>query len=176
MDELTGVKRNLFAYIGGAIQDENSLLARLKRLGTSGLESIYIRRFISAFWNGDYAKANEWYKEATALPSSKLPKVMLVHRTFYRGLIAFQLYRNGEGEEWLDEGKTVLNTMETWQQNGNKSIFENKLILLEAEQYASNCNIVAAKESYELSAKTARDYGLVHEQGLACEVSLVQIE
>ena len=176
MDELTGVKRNLFAYIGGAIQDENSLLARLKRLGTTGLESIYIRRFISAFWNGDYAKANEWYKEATALPSSKLPKVMLVHRTFYRGLIAFQLYRNGEGKEWLGEGKTVLDTMETWQQNGNKSIFENKLILLEAEQYASNCNIVAAKESYELSAKTARDYGLVHEQGLACEVSLVQIE
>ena len=43
--------------------------------------------------------------------------------------------------------------------------------LCEAEDYASMCNIVAAKESYELSAKTARDHGLVHEQGLACEVS-----
>jgi hypothetical protein len=30
--------------------------------------------------------------------------------------------------------------------------------------------IVASKESYELSAKSARDHGLVHEQGLACEL------
>lgn len=48
-------------------------------------------------------------------------------------------------------------------------ICENKLILLEAENYASMCNVVAAKESYELSIKVARDNGYIHEQGLAYE-------
>ena len=172
VDDLTGVDSNPFLAFEGTIQDENSLLADLKyKNHIQGLESIYNYRFISAFWKGDYAKANEWYKEATALAASKMLKITIVYRTFYRGLIAYQLYRNGEGEEWLDEGKTVLDKVEMWRQNANKSIFESKLILLEAEHYASNCNIVAAKESYELSAKTARDYGLVHEQGLACEVS-----
>ena len=172
MDELAGVKKNPFSFIGGAIQDENYLLAYAKQHGTTGLESMYSLRFFSAFWKGDYTIAIKWYKEATEQPSSKMLKLSLIYRTFYHGLIAYQLYRNGEGEEWLDEGKIVLDKVEIWRRNAHKSIFESKLILLEAEDYASNCNIVAAKESYELSAKTARDYGLVHEQGLACEVSL----
>jgi len=53
--------------------------------------------------------------------------------------------------------------------------------LLEAEHYASMCNVVAARESYELSIKVARDNGYIHEQGLAYEcmgkylVSIVEV-
>ena len=82
--------------------------------------------------------------------------------------------RDGEGEDLLEEGKKILEKMERWAKN-SKAIFESKLILLEAEHYASMCNIVAAKESYELSAESARDHCLMHEQGLACEVSLLQM-
>ncbi|KAL7525383.1 hypothetical protein ACHAXR_000986, partial [Thalassiosira sp. AJA248-18] len=39
-----------------------------------------------------------------------------------------------------------------------------------AEYYASTCKIALAKASYEASVRSARDYGLVHEQGLACEL------
>lgn len=171
VDELTGNDNHPFAVFEGTIPDENTILADAKyKNHNQGLEAICLRRFFSAFWKGDYAEANKWHKQASSLPSSKMPKIYLIHRTFYRGLIAFQLYRDGEGEEWLDEGKKVLDKMESWVGN-NKPIFESKLILCEAEDYASMCNIVAAKESYELSAKTARDNGLIHEQGLACEVS-----
>ena len=60
----------------------------------------------------------------------------------------------------------MLDQVEAWAEN-SKPIFENKLILLEAEYYASMCNVVAAKESYELAIKVARDNGYIHEQGLA---------
>ena len=70
------------------------------------------------------------------------------------------------GDKWLDEGKEMLDQVEAWAEN-SKPIFENKLILLEAEYYASMCNVVAAKESYELAIKVARDNGYIHEQGLA---------
>ena len=102
---------------------------------------------------------------ASALPSSKMPKVQLIYYTFYHGLIAFQRYRDGEGEKWLVAGKKVLDKMELWEKKNSKAIFENKLFLLESEHYACMCNIVASKESYELSAKSARDHGLVQEQG-----------
>jgi len=48
---------------------------------------------------------------------------------------------------------------------------ENKVLLLEAEYFASKCNRNSAKEKYEASIKSARDHGFVHEQGLAYEVS-----
>ncbi|KAL7540948.1 hypothetical protein ACHAXR_010516 [Thalassiosira sp. AJA248-18] len=170
IDGLTGKDSCPFRACEGMIQDEDVLLADAKyKSHNQGMEAIYTRRFFSAFWNGDYAEANKWVDTASSLPSSKMPKIQLIHHSFYRGLIAFQLYRDGEGEEWLDVGKKLLDKMELWVKN-SKAIFESKLILLEAEHYASMCNIVAAKESYELSAQTARDHGLVHEQGLACEL------
>lgn len=116
--------------------------------------------------------AKKWSKESSALPSFKMPKLQLIYHTFYHGLIAFQSYREGEGEAFLEEGKKVLSKMEQWAKN-SKVIFENKLYLIEAEHYASLCHIVAAKESYELSAETARNHGLLHEVGLAYEVSVI---
>merc|ERR1719491_1690136 len=72
--------------------------------------------------------------------------------------------------EWLDEGNSMKDQLGKWVKSCSKSIFENKLILLEAEHYASMCNVVAAKESYEMSIKVARDNGYIHEQGLAYEL------
>lgn len=96
-------------------------------------------------------------------------KIQLVFHTYFRGLIAFQVYRDGQGEEWFDEGKKVLDKMEVWAKHSAAN-FENKLRLLEAEYHASMCNITAAKAAYEASARLSREHGLIHEQGLACEL------
>ena len=48
-----------------------------------------------------------------------------------------------------------------------EALFENKLILLEAEYYAFVCNVVAEKGSYELSSKVSRNNGYIYEQGLS---------
>ena len=173
VEGLTGVDSYPFSAFEGKIQDEQYLLVDAKyRKHNQGLESIYLRRFFSAFWRGDYPAARKWSEEASALPSYKMPKIQLIYHTFYHGLMAFQSYREGEGEEFLDEGKKVLSKMEQWAKN-SKVIFESKLYLIEAEHYASLCHIVAAKESYELSAETARNHGLFHEVGLAYEVSAI---
>ena len=89
--------------------------------------------------------------------------------TFYKGLIAFQEYRDGCGEELLDEGKKVYNEIAVWVKNSPAN-FANKLLLLEAEHQASLCNIVGARTAYEASVRSARDQGFLHEQGLSCEL------
>ena len=63
----------------------------------------------------------------------------------------------------------MLEKMRLWRHN-SEAIFENKLLLLQSEHYACVCNVVASKESFELSVQSARSHGLVHEQGLACEL------
>ncbi|KAL7547171.1 hypothetical protein ACHAWF_010491 [Thalassiosira exigua] len=97
-----------------------------------------------------------------------MPKIELVHGTFYRGIVSFHLHRDGKGEKWLAEGNKMLEQVKKWSIN-SKEIFENKLLLLEAEHYASLCHVVAAKESYDLSIKVAKDNGYIHEEGLAHE-------
>ena len=66
----------------------------------------------------------------------------------------------------MEEGNKMQDQVQIWVKN-SKPIFENKLVLLEAEHYASMGNVVAAKESYELSVELACDNGYVHEQGFA---------
>lgn len=94
-------------------------------------------------------------------------QLIFVH--YFRGLMAFQRFRDGEGEDWLDEGNKVVKKMEVWVHCSTVN-FQNKLLLLAAEQHAAQCNIQAAKAAYEASVHFARSNGLVHEQGLACEL------
>lgn len=130
------------------------------------VEAVHLQNFIILFWNGDYVEAEKASTIAMSFPSAKMPKIQLIYHIFYRGIVAFNLYRDGKGENWLGVGIEMLNQMEIWVEN-SKPIIENKLILIEAEHYASMCNVVAAKESYVLSIQVARDNGYIHEQGLA---------
>jgi len=171
IDNLTGVDSSPFAAMQGMeIKDETQLLTTMKRRNHhQSLVTIYSNRFMSAFWRGNYREANKYFDLAVSLPSYKLPKIQLMYSTFFRGLVLFQSYRDGAGEDCFEEGKLILDKVRRWEANC-KEMFENKVVLLEAEYYASNCNIVAAMESYELAAELARGNGFVHEQGLSYEL------
>ena len=170
VDSLTGVDTRPYLAFEGKILNEECLLADAIHSNNNFLlEAIYSGRFISAFWKGQYTEANKWYDLASELKFFSMIKVRVLHCTFYRGLVAFQLYRDGQGEEWLDEGKRILTKFEVWSRQCCMSLFENKLHLLQAENFASDGNIAKAKKSYELSTALAGDVGLIHEQGLAAE-------
>lgn len=201
-DTLTGRNSNPLATSNRPeFKSESSLLAywKSKKLQQS-LVIIHINHFMRSFWRGEYKEAKTHYELAEELPSFRIPKVQLLHSVFYHGIVLFQLHRDGEGGEYFEKGKAVMELMRRWEPNC-KHTFESKLVLLEAEcksenlltvteinlthscqDYASNCNIVASKESYELSAKIALENGLVHERGLAFELygkflkSIVEID
>jgi len=168
VDTLTGIDSQPYLAFQGSIINEECLLADCRQKNMNNeIDAILTNRFIAAFWMGDYYKANEYYDLASEQPTFALPKIKLISVTYYRGLISFQLFRAGKGDDWLAEGKKMLEKMELWVKNCNKDVYENKLYLLQAENYASDDQIVAAKESYELSTTSSRDHGLIHEQGLA---------
>ena len=197
LDSLTGCESEPYAALEGSeFPCEESLLSYLKsRKLQQSLVLLYLSRFMRSFWAGDYAEGNKHFELAEELPSFKLPTVQYLHAMFYRGLALFQTYREGDGEDYFEKGKSILETMRRWEPNCKRT-FENKFILLEAEcksprildlrffslhspdlqltsvreDFASSCNIVASKESYVLSAKIAHNNGLLHEQGLAYEL------
>lgn len=68
----------------------------------------------------------------------------------------------------MRNGIEAICKIEFWSKYASN--FENKLLLLNAEQSASLPNIEQAKVQYAASIKSARDNGRVHEQGLAYEL------
>mmetsp|Transcript_28736 Transcript_28736/g.54275 ORF Transcript_28736/g.54275 Transcript_28736/m.54275 type:complete len:214 (-) Transcript_28736:279-920(-) len=161
-----------FLLLEDTICNEDELLthAKLKK-NMQLIEAVHLNRFISAFWMGDFAKAMESSKLMAELPSSKMPKIQTLYYTCYRGIAAYQLYRGGNGEHFLTEGNEVLSKVQSWRKMCKH--VENKLLLLQAEYFASQCNRASAIEKYGASISAARDHGFVHEQGLAYEVSFV---
>mmetsp|Transcript_29350 Transcript_29350/g.63181 ORF Transcript_29350/g.63181 Transcript_29350/m.63181 type:complete len:1300 (-) Transcript_29350:155-4054(-) len=170
IDTLGGVKSsNPYAIFDGEIGNRQILLNDAQSKGLNNIvEAAHLHNVFLSFWMDDYEEAVKSSDIAMSFPSAKMPGVKLVYHIFYRGIIAYQLHRQGKGEKWLDEGNKMLDQVETWVKN-SKPLFENKLVLLKAEQDASMCNFLPAKESYELSIKLARDNGYINEQGLAYE-------
>jgi len=172
IDRLVGVihSESSFPAFGGLIHDEDALLVDAQsKKNFLLIETIHLGRFNCAFWMGDYIEASKLSRIILALPSSKMPKIQLVIHTFFMGLIAFQMYMDGKGEEYLDEGKQVLNKLKIWN-NCAVANFQNKLLLLEAYHCASVFNTRTAREGFNASIQSARDHGLIQEQGLACEL------
>ena len=169
LDDLTGKLSDPFSVFKGLISDENHLLASAKSQNSALLiMAIHHCRFYRAFYRGDYAEAEKNYESISLFPITKRMSMTHIHWLFYRGLIAFQMYREGQGEDWQRKGKLALDKMELWLEN-SESIFENKVLLLQAENHASMCEVAKAKAMYKAAIKSARDHGLVHQQGLAYE-------
>ncbi len=167
IETLIGTKSNAFDIFEGTIPSENFILADAKaRQNMVFIEMIHTMRFFTSFWFGDFQTANDLYDMTL---SRTHPTVYSIPSHWFRGIIAYQLYRDGEGEEWLEEGNKMLQKFEELVKQSSTNSFESKLLLLRAEYYASSCEIINAKLVFDASIKSARDHGFIHDQGLAYE-------
>lgn len=55
-------------------------------------------------------------KEMSSLPSFKI-KFQGVFFTFYRGIVAYSLFRKGSGQTLLNEGNEALSKLQAWRQS-----------------------------------------------------------
>jgi len=170
VDELRGAESEPFAIFQGQLTNDSDLINdAIASSNANNVECAHFRRFYSAFWRADYIQAEASSQVLLSLPSSKRPKLISIYFYFFRGLLAFRRYRENNSEEQLRIGIETICKLEFWSQYA-PSNFENKLFLLNAEQYASLPNIYEAKTQYEASINSARDNGRLHEQGLAFEL------
>jgi len=119
VNELMGIEEDdPFLILEGQICNEAELLVDAELSNNSLLiEAIYMTRFLSDFWVGDFVDALESSKMVTSLASSKMPKITSLFFTVYRGIVAFRLFREGNGKHLLEEGNTVLSKVQSWHQS-----------------------------------------------------------
>ena len=129
--------------------------------------SIYYARFFAAAWFGNMKEASDASKKILTFASRWLgPMPIRVYHTFFNGIVNFQLYREGGGDAYFDEGVRMLGVLKKWEQCSALIVKRSMTLLLSAEFYASNCEVNKAKETYKATIQSSKTYS---EQAVAYE-------
>jgi tetratricopeptide (TPR) repeat protein len=170
IDLLMGLPCDSFSIFDGMIPNENTLLAdALQKNNTHVMISIYARRFLSSFWLDEYTEARKWARLALSNTKQLGPFIVKTLLFNAQGVIAFQMYRDGEGEKYFEEGEKMLKELEKWLGISERH-FKNRYLLLRAEYYASTCQVKMAKQAYKESIQSSRNYGRIQDQALGNEL------
>jgi ATP-dependent RNA helicase DDX31/DBP7 len=91
---------------------------------------------------------------------------------FYTGLISYWIARQSrEGDrQWHERGKNSKLALKQWAETSRWN-FENKWLLLEAEEAFCNNNLEAASSFYDRAITSAKTHKFVNEEALACELA-----
>ena len=92
---------------------------------------------------------------------------------FFEGLACFQFARQSNDDErskWMVKGETVLEKMKLWSEHSSWN-FENKMLLLEAENKHTLGDFDSAASFYERSIRSAREHKFIHEEAIASELA-----
>jgi len=135
------------------------------------LHNFNVVKMSTAYWRGDCIAAEEHCHAALTYPTARMPTLLLIYRTFFGGLVAFQLHRQmgGNNDQRLKQGREMLEQLEKWAQN-SPAAFENKWLLLKAEYANSIGEHDKAVPLYKASINAAQDHGDIHELALAFEL------
>ena len=98
-------------------------------------------------------------------------RVSLVFAVFYEGLLSFQLARQTSNEtqiKWIEKGVSVLANMQCWASHCAWN-YENKMLLLKAENMYTVGQLDEAAELYTRSIRSAHDHKFIHEEAIASE-------
>ncbi|KAL3767422.1 hypothetical protein ACHAWO_010078 [Cyclotella atomus] len=95
----------------------------------------------------------------------------LVIRALPPGLAAFRLYRETKDSVWLKRGQKCKQKMQVWSEQGCKWNFEQKLLLLMAEESYCLCDYAAAKEYYKKAIAAAKSHKFLNDECFALELA-----
>jgi len=150
------------------INSEEDLLQHALSTGKAGVvQAIRFNRLFLAYWFKRYDEAAEMaslYKTRMMMP------LIDAYHAFFEGLTAFHFARQAAHEpKWIDIGNKVLDSYRTYASH-SKWNWENKLLLLEAENHYSKGELDEAEQKYSAAIKSAHEHRFIHEEGLAQEL------
>lgn len=94
-----------------------------------------------------------------------------IPQAFYAGLSSYHIYRDTRDHAWLERARKRKEDIKLWAEQGSSHNFQQKLLLLEAEDhYCSSC-FDAAREAYQHAIVSARTHAFINDEALACELA-----
>mmetsp|Transcript_28018 Transcript_28018/g.51065 ORF Transcript_28018/g.51065 Transcript_28018/m.51065 type:complete len:227 (+) Transcript_28018:274-954(+) len=92
-------------------------------------------------------------------------------QSFYEGLVSFWIGRDEEDNDWIARGKNSCKVMENMANTLSKWNFENKALLLRAEEQYCDGNLECAETLYDDAVSSAKLHRFLNEEALASELA-----
>ena len=154
--------------------DSISILDDLKSVAEHSKDNFWPHNFhvykmLISFWKENFMVAEEHCQLALACPANNI--WASIYQTFFGGLVALRLHRQmgDNNDQRLKHGRDAVKRFEKWSKM-SLVLFNNKLLLLQAEYSASIGEHDRAQLLYLASINAAKDHGNIHELALAYEL------
>jgi hypothetical protein len=142
-------------------EDQNILATN-----NSAMASFYHQKSYISFMFRSYDDTKHYTEKYLACIGNTWANLILAHayQAFYIGLISFWLARKSRDEQiWYKRGEKSKLALKKWTESSMWT-FENKWLLLEAEQSFCNNDFEAAKTYYKKAVSSAKDHKVRREE------------
>lgn len=153
--------------------DDENLKKALNQNEITVCEGVIVIKLMHSVIFQDFDDAEDFAKKYLVLLEEyekTTTQFVNIYRHLYGGLVAFHCYRKTRDQFWMDRGLLAISMMETWEKEC-KWNFENKSLLLKAEEKFSVGEFDAASDLYRRSISSAHAHRFFHEEAVACELA-----
>jgi len=135
-------------------------------------EIVHFNKLYVGFIFRRYDEVKQLAGAYDAMASLPLSSILYSHsmHVFYWGLINFWIARKTMDVIWFDRGEKAIEKMRSYADCSSWN-FQNKLLLLQAEQCFYLDDFESAKRFYDAAIVSAKEHKFVHEEALACELA-----
>eukprot|EP00985_Skeletonema_marinoi_P022094 scaffold13905_cov119-Skeletonema_marinoi.AAC.1 len=136
------------------------------------LKVVHFNKLYVGFMFRRYDEVKQLAVAYDAIASLPFNTILISHsmHVFYGGLINFWIARKTMDVIWFDRGERAIEKMRSYADCSTWN-FQNKLLLLQAEQCFYLEDIESAKRCYDAAILSAKEHKFVHEEALACELA-----
>mmetsp|Transcript_21847 Transcript_21847/g.33792 ORF Transcript_21847/g.33792 Transcript_21847/m.33792 type:complete len:1355 (+) Transcript_21847:225-4289(+) len=136
------------------------------------LKVVHFNKLFVGFMFRRYDEVKQFAVAYDAIASLPFNTILISHcmHVFYWGLINFWIARKTMDVIWFDRGEKAIEKMRSYAECSSWN-FQNKLLLLQAEQCFYLEDIESAKRCYDAAILSAQEHKFVHEEALACELA-----
>mmetsp|Transcript_1871 Transcript_1871/g.3336 ORF Transcript_1871/g.3336 Transcript_1871/m.3336 type:complete len:248 (-) Transcript_1871:742-1485(-) len=132
----------------------------------------YFNKMYTAFFFRQYSEMKTAAKQYS---KSKVGPWIFVFsssiQSFYEGLVSFWIGRNEEDKDRIARGKNSCYVMQNMADTLSKWNFENKALLLRAEEQYCDGNLECAEKLYDDAVSSAKSHRFLNEEALASELA-----
>ncbi len=169
---MTGNDDDVPIILGSRSDIETEHERKMSETNLHLLKVVHFNKLYVGFMFRRYDEVKQLAVAYDAIASLPFSSILISHcmHVFYGGLINFWIARETMDVIWFDRGEKAIQKMRSYAECSTWN-FENKLLLLQAEQCFYLEDFESATRCYDAAILSAQQHKFVHEEALACELA-----
>lgn len=164
---ITGKARDPLKLTGTAMEEDTFVAECIDEHIVRGMKQLYDAKMKLGYYFGDNKIAFEASKNLRAIQDqNECPSYTNVRRSFFVGLVAFEMYRQTKRKKHLNEAVKCIKMLQKWHMEGIPNI-EHMILILKAETVSLGTDVSERIAACEAAIECCRRDKFRHDEALA---------